>query len=55
MFIYMLEKFMFICGYILHQLDPRLGTKLGFFVVRSTFLLAHAFDRSVSEQPRSRF
>ena len=31
---------MFICVYILHRLNPQLGTKLGFCVVRSLFLLA---------------
>ena len=38
----MLEKFMFTCGYILHRLKPLLGTDLGFFLVRSTFLPAQA-------------
>ena len=33
---------MFTCVYILHRLDPLLGTKLGFFPVRSLFLLARA-------------
>ena len=28
---------MFTCGNILHRLNPLLGTKLGFFLVRSTF------------------
>ena len=28
--------------YMLHRLNPLLGTKLGFFPARSTFLLAHA-------------
>ena len=36
----MLEKS--TCGYILHRLNPLLGTKLGFFLARSTFLPAHA-------------
>ena len=36
----MLEKFMFECGYKLHRLNPLLGTKLGLFLVRSTFLPA---------------
>ena len=31
---------MFTRGYILHRLNPLLGTKLGFFLVRSSFLLA---------------
>ena len=29
---------MFTRGYLLHRLNPPLGTKLGFFLVRSTFL-----------------
>ena len=33
---------MFTCGYILHRIKPLLGTKLGFFLVRFTFLLARA-------------
>ena len=36
----MLEKFMFTCRYKLLRLHPLLGTKLGFFLVRSTFLPA---------------
>ena len=36
------KKFMITCDYILHQLKPLLGTKLGFFLARSPFLLAHA-------------
>ena len=31
----MLEKFMFTCGYILHRLNPLLGTELSFFLARS--------------------
>ena len=31
---------MFTCVYIFHRLNPLLGTKLGFFVARSLFLLA---------------
>ena len=38
----MLKKFMFTCGYILHRLNPLLGTKLGLFLVRSTFVPADA-------------
>ena len=38
----MLDKIMFTCVYILHRLNPMLGTKLGFVVVRSTYLPAHA-------------
>ena len=30
------------CGYILHRLNLLLGTKQGFFLVRSTFLAARA-------------
>ena len=41
-------------GYIVHRLNLLLGTKLGFFLVRSTFSLAHAFGRSVPERLRSR-
>ena len=33
---------MFACGYKLHRLNPLLGTELGFFPVRSTFLQARA-------------
>ena len=33
---------MFTCGYKVHGLNPLLGTKLGVFLVRSTFLLADA-------------
>ena len=33
---------MFTCGYILHLLNPLLGLKLGFFLVRSAFPPAHA-------------
>ena len=33
---------MFTSGYILHRINPLLGTKLGFFLVRSTFVPAHA-------------
>ena len=33
---------MFTSGYILHRLNPLLETKLSFFLVRSTFLAAHA-------------
>ena len=31
---------MFTCVYILHRLNPLLGTKLGYFLARSSFLLA---------------
>ena len=37
-FLKRLERFMFTCGYTLH----RLGTKPGFFLIRSMFLPAHA-------------
>ena len=33
---------MFTRGYIMHQLDPLLGKKLGIFLVRSMFLPARA-------------
>ena len=33
---------MFICVYILHRLNPILGTKLGFFLVSSPILPARA-------------
>ena len=43
---------MFTGGYILHRLNQPLGTKLGLFLVRSTFLLAHGslwpFSRGTS-------
>ena len=38
----MLEKVMFTRGYILRRLNPLMGTKLGLFLVRFTFLAAHA-------------
>ena len=41
---------MFSCGYILHRLNPLLGTKLGFFPARSSFLPTHA---SLAEAFRS--
>ena len=33
---------MLICGFIVHRLNPLLRTTLGFFLVHSTFLQAHA-------------
>ena len=45
----MLKQFMFTCGYILHRLNPLLGTKPDFFLARCTFctssrlILAGAF------------
>ena len=38
----MLEKFMFTCGVILHRINPLLGTKVSFFLVRFSFVPAHA-------------
>ena len=49
---------MFTCVYILHRLNLLLGTKLGFLLVRSSFILAGkklaGFGQSVPERPRSR-
>ena len=47
-------KFMFTCVYILHRLNPLLGTNLIFFLASSSFLQAVShFGQSVPEQPRS--
>ena len=37
----MLEMALFTRGYLLHRLNQLLGTKIGFFLVRSTFLPAY--------------
>ena len=41
-YIKMMNKLMFTCVYLLHDLNSVLGAKPGFFLVRSTFLPARA-------------